>query len=636
MIQNGPVTKLVVEPTDERRPVDEELEGRPAEWQAGHANILSVIPTRNVINLRFVGGALPNQGGEILVRPMDYLEKVKIEWAGNAGARAAFIWLDQENDEVAPQEELDSSRFPWLRQKQRDAFKLTAWRRGFLWGPPGTGKTTTLGCILAQYASQYPERRILLLSSTNTAVDHAIVAVDKAFESLLATGLPVEETRQSCKRIGLHFIAAHFTGRDHLLPGIPAELIATLSEVEARRPDPILDLDYFQWKSEYEDIQSRIREKIRQDLCACRLVAMTVTRAVHVLPDLQNLHYDLVVFDEASQLGKAYAALLAPLGKCALLAGDPEQIAPVIRAEDLPLVQHWMGESPFSMMDADHGSTCLLDEQNRMAQPICKVVSELFYRSRLKVAADATENPEWLAERTAIDVAGLGTGNLFVREIQQEAVAADTGWYRPMSRDFICHTILCLIQHEDPSSILVVTPFRAQRREIKSKLHQLGIHGVDVSTVHRAQGGERRTIFFDPVCGERLSVFGDYGRRLINVALSRAQTRLVITVSRGDRLNPFLELVAYHATNTQPEQAVSEVELAPQVQEGVPPLAAIVIDQHFPIGYENTITLYRGQRAQIWQTHNGGVSFTILLLDATPIRRLQLNTQWCRDHLDRL
>src|SRR5688572_25293645 len=42
----------------------------------------------------------------------------------------------------------------------------------FIWGPPGTGKTTTLGHILTELLSQ--GQRLLLTSTTNAAVDQAL------------------------------------------------------------------------------------------------------------------------------------------------------------------------------------------------------------------------------------------------------------------------------------------------------------------------------------------------------------------------------------------------------------------------------------------------------------------------------
>ena len=69
----------------------------------------------------------------------------------------------------------------------------------FLYGPPGTGKTTTLGVLLAEYLHLNPRARVLLLSTTNHAVDQATVAVDKALEQSKREALRKTIKRQSAE-----------------------------------------------------------------------------------------------------------------------------------------------------------------------------------------------------------------------------------------------------------------------------------------------------------------------------------------------------------------------------------------------------------------------------------------------------
>lgn len=75
--------------------------------------------------------------------------------------------------------------FPHLRAGQRKAFDLL-WTmpQAICGGCPALGKTTTLGALLASCVVQKPDLRILLVASTNQAVDQALVAVDKALEQL--------------------------------------------------------------------------------------------------------------------------------------------------------------------------------------------------------------------------------------------------------------------------------------------------------------------------------------------------------------------------------------------------------------------------------------------------------------------
>lgn len=74
-----------------------------------------------------------------------------------------------------------------LNEHQRKALESALGRNlTVIWGPPGTGKTHTIGTI-TEYLNA-ASRTVLLVSHTNTAVDQAIKHVAKAMESLLTEG----------------------------------------------------------------------------------------------------------------------------------------------------------------------------------------------------------------------------------------------------------------------------------------------------------------------------------------------------------------------------------------------------------------------------------------------------------------
>ncbi len=77
-----------------------------------------------------------------------------------------------------------------LNQHQREALESALGRNlTVIWGPPGTGKTHTIGTI-TEYLN-IASRTVLLVSHTNTAVDQAIKHVAKAMESQLTEGAVV-------------------------------------------------------------------------------------------------------------------------------------------------------------------------------------------------------------------------------------------------------------------------------------------------------------------------------------------------------------------------------------------------------------------------------------------------------------
>jgi len=389
--------------------------------------------------------------------------------------------------------------------------------RAFIWGPPGTGKTTTLACLVAQYLVQYPYSHVLLLSTTNTAVDQLLVVIDRTLDDLGITTDSPEELRRKCKRIGTRFNATMYRGREHLLPVIDESVVSELAAVEAQRPDPRNAEKYNEWRRRIDELRGRLREQYEQELREARLAAMTVASATRYYSLLEQIRFDLAVFDEASQIGMAAALMLAPLGKSTVFAGDPKQIAPIVMSED-ERAKDWLGTSIFSKMRENGGETVMLDEQNRMAPPIGQLVSQAFYEGKLRLADDAYSSPEWWNDRQLPD----GQRHVEIHRITGEGKSDGHSSFRSNSADLIAKLVKDATSTLDSNDILVITPFRRQRQYIEKRLRKRGIAEVRVQTVHRAQGAEYHTVFFDPVRGASQFLGDENGMRLINVAISRS------------------------------------------------------------------------------------------------------------------
>lgn len=544
--------------------LDESLEGSAAWWPGppnGTADVLSVVPEKEQINLRFATARPPGAGGMIRLYPPRYLEALRDVWDNAEWAAQCIRWLEKLHAQNSPDPELcpSSTAFAWLRRGQARSFELPGWHAGFLWGPPGTGKTTTLGAMLAQYLVQFPGKRVLLLSTTNTAVDQALVAVDRALVGLGSREARI--ARNACKRVGSHFIAAHYTGREHLLPATDPALIRKLAALEAQVPDKEDVQAYARWKLAVEQVRELIRKQAKDLLKEARLAALTTTRAAFTHRDLRDLApYDLVVFDEASQVGIAHALALAPLGRRVVFAGDPQQLAPIVQS-DHPMAQAWLGRSMFHYKDACPRATYFLDEQSRMAAPICRIVSDLFYDGRLRLAAGCDDDPLWRRERRIPQPPAIGS-----ERITLEATGAEGKWSRryhgPIRYEtatIIADWTAELLKQGDLDQLIILTPFRAQRTLIKGLLRNKGIRGVTVSTVHRAQGSERHTVIFDPAQGDNDFLKTEDARRLVNVALSRAKARLMLTLSPGDRQNPLFGELAYVLENRDLRRAAESI-----------------------------------------------------------------------------
>ncbi len=543
--------------------LDEGLEGAAAWWPGppkGGADVLAIAADEQTLHLRFATAPPPPAGGKILIYPPVFLEPLRAYWKDGALAKRSLEWLQraQTGNRFVPAEALPVSGFPLpLRERQAQAFRLTGYDASFLWGPPGTGKTYTLGALVAWMLLQRPKARVLLLSTTNTATDQALVSVDRTLAALGAAAL-----RRSCARIGNHFVGANYVGREHLIPVKDETLVKRLVEIEARRPGPSDVQAYARWKEDVERVRALLKAQTADLLRGVRLAAMTTARAVFTLSELRAAGpWDLVVFDEASQVGAAHALALAPLGKRVLFAGDPQQLAPVTQSQH-PDAARWLGESMFRYRTTGD-NTCQLVEQSRMAEPICRIVSQTFYGGQLVVAAEKAKDRAWVAERRPPKTASLGAEHVVVRRITGNAAwsVALRGAVREASAHEACRVAQEIAPHVGEHDILVLTPFRAQRTIIKARLRAAGLREVSVSTVHRAQGGERNTVIFDPVDGASPFLQTAEAKRLLNVAISRAQSRLVLLLSDSDRDNPMIRQIATIVDNR--DRTASATDIAP-------------------------------------------------------------------------
>ncbi len=529
--------------------LDDSLDGASAWWGApskGGASVLAVLAEDDQLVLQNASGPPPPAGHLLRLYPTRFLNAVADAWWDTPWAEQALACLpDLSNPQpLHGGTALTGEPFRWLRPAQRAALALAGHSSGFLWGPPGTGKTTTLGVLLAEYLDRHPHARVLLLSTTNQAVDQATLAVDKALHKGRR-----EHLRAEVQRLGTRFAATAYEGREHLIPTQDRDLITRLARAEGQRPSARDSLALKAWADRVAALRDELRAASLKVLQRCRLASMTTTRAAFTLKTLRELQpdgappFDLLVFDEASQVSLAHALVLMPLGRARLFAGDPQQLSPVLRSDDR-LARRWLGRSAFTEMPRGP-SVALLDEQSRMAPPIGELVSQLFYDGALRVAADAEASASWQAARQR-SLGDIGANvHVHVHHLKTDGgwSAAERGPVRRESAEAIAELVERALASGSwqAEELIVLTPFRAQRALIRQRLRARGLpEALRVSTVHRAQGSEAPVVLFDPADGAQPFLHGDEAQRLLNVALSRAQAKLVLFVSPADAASPLL------------------------------------------------------------------------------------------------
>ena len=462
-------------------------------------------------------------------------------------------------DQAAANAEFGNST-PLNPSQQRAVHLCCTCTPAFIWGPPGTGKTTTLGHIITTLMQ--PGQRLLVTSTTNAAVDQALaklaaveVAQD-AFEQgrIVRLGQTQAPTfgaglRQVVEKLNTRIraqldrlVQRHLTVQDQIAQC--ASLLTTLEdtarpnqmELFVQTAAPVLDTGALSnvfgnrhaariASLPISDQQTLItRRQTRLDRCLAlgqersqavqktlrQREAGIVQNAQVVLATMSNVYistlmaeqrFDTVIVEEAGM------AVLPTLFYCATLAaeriimvGDPCQLPPIVQSA-APYVQRAMGRNIFEITVPDpHASdlVVMLDTQYRMHPKIGDLVAGLFYEGRLQ-HSPITHQTAAIARHQPYANEPL----IVVDTSGQTACATSPGSYSRYNEKTAaaCVALAARAVADGIESVALITPYVEQSRHIRRLL--LAARGLDEKvecrTVHRFQGGERDMVIFDTV-----------------------------------------------------------------------------------------------------------------------------------------
>lgn len=431
----------------------------------------------------------------------------------------------------------------------------------FVWGPPGTGKTTTLARVLLELLEH--GHRILVTSNTNAAVDQVLRALGRTPEGgrWLASGRTVrvgspdaewegltpwrlaeqqaaqvlarrsrlrdrrrraQARRDACVELAGLVAAGHgpqqiglFDGRPHV-PVLPHRLVeAALSPALAVRFEALFPADQAALLARrlrrlegvvnavdkgLLGLHARLDDLQAETVRAARLVTATGA-AVSINRLLHQETFDTVVIEEAAMVVLPMLFLCAArASRKVVVVGDPMQLPAIVQSTD-PYVQRAMARNIFTVATRDPFDSPLvsmLEEQYRMHPAIGDIVSRVFYRGRLRHALQAADLQHIVMAEPA-----RGSAVVLVDTSGHTAcVAADP----PPSRlnEGSARIVVGLVRQAlacELGSIAVISPYKAQARTIRTLLREDGIspERVECRTVHRFQGNERDMVIVDTV-----------------------------------------------------------------------------------------------------------------------------------------
>lgn len=521
--------------------LDDSLESGTAVWGqlgtpgAGEARIVAVDANVARLAIELIAGTAPVVGSSIKLFPVDFLKSLTELWGEDHIAKRALentAMLSAERS-IQLSDELPPELHQRLRERQREAFKLVQAPRGLLFGPPGTGKTTTIGALIGGILHQRPNARILLVGPTHVSVDMALLAADDALRR-------ANNASVAMRRIGVKFDPLKYEMRLHLLPRDVADNVPALLRLIKQQPPKSRFAEYADWKRAIVALQATFSVDVDAEVANANVVAMTTTMAFNLYNKLtQDEGFDFVICDEASQVTQPAARLLTTMARRQIFAGDPRQLGPVIQTKDVAAAT-LLKRTAFEIYA--NASVVQLNQQSRMVCEISKLVSDVFYNGDLGLCPVAASDAEWQSARSPWFAKQQRLAPIHYEEVEDAgAYSREQGGLVRFSSQKRTEAIVAHLNYVDPSNILVLTPFRAQASLLRrsSKIP----FAVDVSTIHKAQGAERNFVIIDLVnaCSKFLN--SEDGRRLINVAISRAQAHVVLLYHRSELANPIVKRI---------------------------------------------------------------------------------------------
>lgn len=376
----------------------------------------------------------------------------------------------------------------------------------FVFGPPGTGKTTYLVKKWINKIATHPTGKMLVLCPTNKAAD---VIAQRALEKINPAAHPETWTYRFVQ-----------TAEDAL----------------------------------ENHVCLRDSSIYKQDKCC---VISTIARFAYDGFEgarLRDIDWDVIVIDEASMI--PLAEIVYPIYKCEtaqiVIAGDPFQIEPIVHEE------LWKDENIYKMIRLDnfqHPQTVPcgfeiinLARQYRSVPAIGRLYSEYAY-------GGAIESHRTQDSQRKLTLKGINQKSVnFVMfpvhrtSIYEPHVVANSNihiYSALFAYEFIKYLASNIESQQDekPWRIGVISPYRAQA-EIINKLWEqrteLYSHvDVQIGTVHGFQGDECDIIvavYNPPARGMKRNAGNVFvnKKNILNVAISRAQDYLFLLMPDGD------------------------------------------------------------------------------------------------------
>lgn len=400
-----------------------------------------------------------------------------------------------------------------MNRKQREAFENAISTDSYymIQGPPGTGKTFVLAHIAKTLVNR--GEKVLVTAFTHTAINNALKKISKE------TGL------ERIAKIGQNTRAGDLDG-----------IVKNYERLS---------------NSPYDDSSKGV---VLGGTC----FAVRSSR-------LQNIEFDTVIFDEASQLSIPLAISGMLSANRYIFIGDEQQMSPIVLAEH---EESFVSKSIFEYLKTFSQGT-MLNVTYRMNFDINKFPSLAFYEGRLRPDYSNFDSRLILSKQPRVfqEIINPEKSDIFF-DLRHSESTIKSELEADKIVQIISELLYCGVSSEE---IAVIAPYRAQGRLIRKKIRKIlgenresDIKNIVVDTVERIQGQERDVILIslttsDPAHASQLANFYFKPNRL-NVAITRAKKKRIVVGSsfllaaegENEILNTWIEIFRqfYYSSHT--------------------------------------------------------------------------------------
>ena len=372
-----------------------------------------------------------------------------------------------------------------LNKTQKEAFVNAFATENFylIQGPPGSGKTWLLAHLAVEFAKE--GKKVLITAFTHTAINNALQ------KASTLSGYPhIVKVGKKFQTEGLYF------------DGSKAKNVTDFS------------------RSGYDN--------------SSKGIIVGATCYSPYTRKLDFMDWDIIIIDEAGQLTIPLAIAAMVKGGKYILIGDHKQLPPIVAENKDDIV---FTKSIFEHL-FKYNEGIMLDITYRMNKQINDFPSRQFYEGKLK---PFSRNENWI-----LDVVNEFGKHKDILDISKPEVLFCHKHSSNQSRsDFEANLVAELINEYvskglNGKDIAVITPFRAQVRQIKKYVSKLPFYerfkeDLLIDTVERIQGQERDVIIYslatsDPEKAKQRADFF-FNPNRFNVAITRARKKRIVIAS---------------------------------------------------------------------------------------------------------